>query len=119
MPKKKYQANSFWGNSGARSLKSKEGRFILLLIVKREGYYATKWAKRDFIRLQRYHRAQKAEEALYKSEEMFRLLITNIRDVVYSVDVETKEFNYLSPTFERITGYSLEDIKKMGGRQLF
>ncbi|NVO09777.1 MAG: PAS domain S-box protein [Bacteroidales bacterium] len=60
-----------------------------------------------------------AEEALQKSEEMFRLLITNIRDVVYSVDVETKEFNYLSPTFERITGYSLKDIKEMGGRQAF
>ncbi len=62
---------------------------------------------------------KKTEEALHKSEEMFRLLITNIRDVVYSVDVETKEFNYLSPTFERITGYTFEDIKEMGGRQTF
>jgi len=40
-------------------------------------------------------------------------------DVVYSVDVATKEFKYLSPTFERITGFSLNDIKEMGGRNAF
>jgi len=59
------------------------------------------------------------EEDLRKSEEKFRLLITNIRDVVYSINVETKEFEYLSPSFERITGYTLEDIKEMGGRISF
>jgi len=59
------------------------------------------------------------EDALKESEEKFRLLITNIRDVVYSVDMETKEFKYLSPSFEIITGYSLTDIKEMGGRQEF
>jgi len=54
-----------------------------------------------------------------ESEKKFRLLVSNIRDVVYSVDMETKEFTYLSPSFERITGYTLEDIKEMGGRKTF
>ena len=37
----------------------------------------------------------------------------NINDAVYSVDAETKEFQYVSPAFERLLGYSLDDI--LGG----
>ncbi|RPH32089.1 MAG: PAS domain S-box protein [Bacteroidales bacterium] len=62
---------------------------------------------------------KRVEDALRLSEEKFRRLITNIRDIVYSVDVVTKEFKYLSPSFERITGYSEDDIKRMGGREAF
>jgi len=38
---------------------------------------------------------------------------------VYSADGETKEFNYVSSAFERILGYTLEDIKKMERRVAF
>jgi PAS domain S-box-containing protein len=62
---------------------------------------------------------KKADQALIENEGKYKLLITNIRDVVYSVDIATKEFAYLSPSFERITGYTLEDIKEMGGRMPF
>jgi PAS domain S-box-containing protein len=62
---------------------------------------------------------KQAERALLESEEKYRHLFTNIRDVVYSVDVDTKEFKYLSPSFERIMGYTIEDIKEMGGRKAF
>ncbi len=58
-------------------------------------------------------------EKIRISEEKYRLLITNIKDIVYSVDVNTKEFAYLSPSFEKITGYSIYDINKMGGRNSF
>jgi PAS domain S-box-containing protein len=60
-----------------------------------------------------------AAEALMASEAKLEHIFSNIRDVIYSVDIETKEFKYLSPSFERITGYSSEDIKKMGGREKF
>jgi PAS domain S-box-containing protein len=63
--------------------------------------------------------SKKAEETVRKNEEEIRLLISNIRDVVYSVDMDTKEFKYLSPSFERITGFSIQDIKEMGGRVAF
>ena len=60
-----------------------------------------------------------ADEALRVSEEKYRLLISNMKDVVYSVDIATKEFIYLSPSFEKLTGYTSEDIYEMGGRVKF
>jgi PAS domain S-box-containing protein len=42
-----------------------------------------------------------------------------VDDIVYSVDLETEEFRYLSPAFERLLGYSSDDIKAMGGRIAF
>ncbi len=62
---------------------------------------------------------EKAEKELKKSEEKFRRIVTNINDVVYSVDGKTKEFRYLSPAFEKLLGYTMEDIKEMGGRKAF
>lgn len=59
---------------------------------------------------------KRAEEALRESEEKYRELIENSLDVIYSVDAETEEFRYLSPSFERMLGYTAEDIRRMGGR---
>ena len=58
-------------------------------------------------------------ETLRKSEENFRRMATHIEDVLYSVDGETQEFQYVSPAFERLLGYTLEDIRGMGGRRAF
>jgi len=59
------------------------------------------------------------EKELRQSEEKFRRIATHIEDVLYSVDGETQEFRYLSPAFERLLGYTLEDIRQMGGRRAF
>jgi two-component system, NtrC family, sensor kinase len=37
----------------------------------------------------------------------------------YRVDPSTGEFDYLNPAFTEITGYSAEDVKRMGGRLAF
>jgi PAS domain S-box-containing protein len=62
---------------------------------------------------------KRVEDELRKSQEKFERIIATMQDVVYSVDAETREFSYLSPAFERLLGYSLEDIREMGGRQAF
>ncbi|MCX7006092.1 MAG: PAS domain S-box protein [Kiritimatiellaeota bacterium] len=51
--------------------------------------------------------------------ENFQLLIAHLQDVVYSVDVETKRFSYISPAFERLFGYTAGDIQQMGDRPEF
>ncbi len=64
--------------------------------------------------------AQRQDQAaLRESEEKFRRIATHIDDIIYSVDAETREFRYVSNTIERVLGYSLDDIRKAGGRRAF
>ena len=60
-----------------------------------------------------------AEEALQKSRELLANITSSIDDAIYSIDGPSGEFIYISPAFERIFGYSLSDIKNMGGRWAF
>jgi len=57
--------------------------------------------------------------ALRKSEESQAEITNCIEDVIYSVDGQTQEFTYLSPAFERLFGYTMEDVRRMGGRRSF
>ncbi|MCX7008771.1 MAG: PAS domain S-box protein, partial [Kiritimatiellaeota bacterium] len=62
---------------------------------------------------------KRAETALLESEEKFLRLAGHIESVLYSLDATTREFRYLSPAFEKLFGYSVEDIQLMGGRRAF
>lgn len=55
--------------------------------------------------------AQKeAELALQKSEELYRVLTENIQDVVWILDTESMNFRYVSPSVERLRGYTAREI---------
>ncbi len=60
-----------------------------------------------------------AQEAIRKSQETLTLITNSIEDVIYSINGETGEFEYLSPAFEKKFGYTIEDISQMGGRWAF
>lgn len=64
-------------------------------------------------------RRQRAEQALRESEGRFRQMAACIEDVLYAVDGITGEFQYVSPAFERMLGYTLDDVEAMGGRVHF
>ncbi len=53
---------------------------------------------------------KETELALKKSEELYRVLTENISDVVWVMDVETMMFNYVSPSVERLRGYTPAEI---------
>jgi len=49
------------------------------------------------------------QEALRKSEKMYRLLAENTEDVIWTRDADMK-FTYISPSLERLTGYRPEEM---------
>ncbi|WP_300440938.1 sensor domain-containing diguanylate cyclase [Zoogloea sp.] len=53
---------------------------------------------------------QQAAEKLQTSEEKYRLLTETMKDVVWTVDTETLDFIYISPSVERLRGYKPEEL---------
>lgn len=51
---------------------------------------------------------KRAEEALQKSERLYRLLAQNVTDVIWTMDMSLR-FTYVSPSITRLTGHSVED----------
>jgi PAS domain S-box-containing protein len=52
----------------------------------------------------------RAEEALRRSEQSYRLMSENMSDVVWLMDAATGTFKYISPSIERIRGYTPEEV---------
>ena len=50
-----------------------------------------------------------AEQALRESEEKYRILAENTNDLVWMIDARTFQYLYLSPSVERMTGFSREE----------
>jgi PAS domain S-box-containing protein len=59
----------------------------------------------------------RAEDALRESEERYRSVLSNIPDVVWTVDDKLR-FTFISKNIERITGYSMEEVYG-GGTPLY
>jgi PAS domain S-box-containing protein len=43
-------------------------------------------------------------------------MLASLDDVTYSIDVETGEYRYMSPSFERMLGWPVGDLMQPGGR---
>lgn len=60
---------------------------------------------------------KKTDQAIKESEEKFRTLVQQAADGIFIVDVDG---NYLeaNESLAKLTGYSIEELKKMNGRQI-
>jgi PAS domain S-box-containing protein len=52
---------------------------------------------------------KKSEQALVASERHYRLLADNATDVIWTLDLRTRRFTYLSPSVERLRGFTVEE----------
>lgn len=53
---------------------------------------------------------KRAEEALRASEEQYRFITASISDVIWTLDVESQRFTYVSPVVKRLRGYTAEEV---------
>ncbi len=62
---------------------------------------------------------KRVQKELRSSQDILARISGSISDIIYSVNGKTGEFEYISPAFEKILGYSMDDIKRKGGRWPF
>jgi two-component system, cell cycle sensor histidine kinase and response regulator CckA len=53
---------------------------------------------------------KQAEEERRKSDEKYRIVTEKVSDVIWVVNIETGMFEYISPSVQRLIGYSAEEM---------
>lgn len=61
---------------------------------------------------------KKSLDALDYANECFNQALTGAEHILYRLNMKTGSYDYLSPSFEKITGYSVTDFKPQGVENL-
>jgi len=97
-PQNKPGGNTRWVRTNKLPLRDREGNVIGVL-----GTYEDITQRKQ------------VEQALMEAEEKYRSLVFNIPDVAWSIDA-AGQYAFISPTIEKISGYSVSEIEGHGTR---
>ena len=61
---------------------------------------------------------KQAEQALRKSEDLFRSLLENSRDGIHRLNLLTGQYDFMSPSMERLSGYTLQELAEMSQEEI-
>ncbi|MEW5870031.1 MAG: PAS domain S-box protein [Chloroflexota bacterium] len=76
-----------------------------------DGYITLPIAHREFLaRIDAMLRIRRVEQELRASEARYRLLAENVSDVIWVIDTQTLRFRYISPSVERMRGFTVEEV---------
>jgi PAS domain S-box-containing protein len=98
-----------------RSLYTHATLYLALGLTVALALYLLQRRRLAFDRLKRSHQTQEQQAAdqaaaeLHASEARYRLLAENMADVLWTMDLETQRFTYVSPSVERLRGYTAEE----------
>ena len=62
------------------------------------------------ISIRNINESKKIQESLLKSEELYRVITENMKDVVWILDINTNHFRYVSPSVEDLRGFTVEEV---------
>lgn len=60
------------------------------------------------------HKLELSTADLKASERRYRLLAENIKDIIWIVNLDTLQFTYISPSIEKIRGFTPEEALELG-----
>ena len=61
---------------------------------------------------------KKMEEALRESEARYKAIFESAREGIFVTDIETKQFKYANPAICKMFGYTEEELRRMGIRDI-
>ena len=82
------------------------GGLVMLMIAIMAAYFA-RLNRRLESEVERRHRT---EGALRDSEERYRRLAEQSQDVIWTLDLQTRRFTYVSPAIERVRGFTPAEV---------
>ncbi len=96
----------------------KDGSHAIMVIIGSIGYDEQVRFKQTHCILTDITERKRTEEILRESEQKYRLLAENARDIIWTMDMNL-QFTYMSPSVLQVRGYTVEEVMAQSLEEVF